>query len=289
MSANELGPEWSDLRLLLAFEEERTLQGVAVVSKLTPSTVSRRLRALEQSLGARLVENIAGRLTLTDAGRRAAQAAARMRSHTDELVRTIRGKDSRVEGTVRLGLLEVFVRYHGDAFRAFREAHPRVVLHFLVDGARRHRLTRREADVVLRATRTPPDTLVGRRLMNLAYAPFAAPSHADRGWTNLPWIAWESALNATQTEGWIQAQGGTVCARVTTTASMLDLASAGLGACVVPVIYGRSSGLTQLCDPLPGFDVPLWILTHRDLADSAPISTLTRFMGDHFSRLRRAD
>jgi hypothetical protein len=59
-------------------------------------------------------------------------------------------------------------------------------------------LTRREADVAIRATRTPPDSLVGRKLATPGYAVYAAPSLLPRGKApdlgQLRWIGFDERL-----------------------------------------------------------------------------------------------
>lgn len=280
---------WSDLKLLLDFHEEGTLEGVARLQSVTPSTVSRRLRALERSIDVRFVENISGRLVLTSAGERAVEAAKAMREHSDDLLRDIVGRDAEVRGVLRVGLLEIFIRDHADAFASFSRRHPEVRLELLSQGARLHSLTQRDADVVLRATRAPRDTLVGRPLLTLQFAPFIREDLAPEIFlpSQLRWIAWHEDLRASMSEGWLQEHACLegVAARVTSTTSMIELALAGLGACILPIRSGNLAGLHQLSEPLEGFASQVWMLTHRDLVKSARVRALMQHLGEHFRDL----
>ncbi|MEM9073736.1 MAG: LysR family transcriptional regulator, partial [Myxococcota bacterium] len=74
--------DWQDLRLLLSFSEGGTLQEAAKIHGITPSTVSRRIRSLEERVGVRLVENVSGHLVVTPQGDDALTAARAMKDHS---------------------------------------------------------------------------------------------------------------------------------------------------------------------------------------------------------------
>jgi DNA-binding transcriptional LysR family regulator len=75
VDANHQDPRWDDLRLLLAVGRRGSFLGAGRALGLATSTLSRRLTALERSVGAVLVERRADGARLTDAGRRLAAAA----------------------------------------------------------------------------------------------------------------------------------------------------------------------------------------------------------------------
>src|SRR5690348_75628 len=56
LSCNNAKVDWNDLRYFLAITETGTLGGAAKLLRVDASTVSRRLAALEKSVGARLFE-----------------------------------------------------------------------------------------------------------------------------------------------------------------------------------------------------------------------------------------
>ena len=63
--------QWDDLRIFLAVAREGSISGAAKRIKVQHSTVSRRIKVLEQQLGTRLIERKASGYELTSAGRRA--------------------------------------------------------------------------------------------------------------------------------------------------------------------------------------------------------------------------
>ncbi len=75
MNAQATDMNWDDLRIFLAVTRTGTLSGAAGHLGIQHSTVSRRMKKLEQSLGARLLERDKQGYHLTAAGEKARQAA----------------------------------------------------------------------------------------------------------------------------------------------------------------------------------------------------------------------
>ena len=95
---------WSDLRLVLAIQRERSLRGAAKRLRISHPTVSRRVADLQQGLGVMLLEREGRSLRLTAAGEDLAQTAARIEVEVDGLSRRIAGRDHRLQGCVRVAL-----------------------------------------------------------------------------------------------------------------------------------------------------------------------------------------
>src|SRR5262245_52380943 len=136
---------WDDVRLFLALHRERTLAGAAVVVGLDPSTLSRRLTALEEALGTRLFDRTREGFAPTEGAEVLLAAAEEMASAHARFSRDASGFERVAEGTVRLsvppGLAEVFV---APALVRLRAEHPRIQVE--VDASVRFvDLTRREA------------------------------------------------------------------------------------------------------------------------------------------------
>lgn len=285
---------WHDLQILLAFRRQGTLQKSAAALAVDISTVSRRLRALEAELDAPLVENIQGRLTLTAQGEAAARAAEAMEAESDALHRDLKGRDASLSGTLRVALLDVFATAHMDLLEAFKAAYPQVVLELLCSTSRTHSLTRREAEVAIRVSRRPDETLVGRKVLELDYAVYASRDLVARGgrdWRALPWLAFDLAAQAAVTEDWMKRQGvlDQVRLRTDSPAALFRAAEAGAGAAALAMPYAaRCPGLVRLSDPLSGFGTEVWLLTHRDLRRNARVRAFLDHMYEGLTAWRRA-
>jgi DNA-binding transcriptional LysR family regulator len=273
---------WSDLQVLLAFEQERTLQKAAQKLGLDISTVSRRIRALEDDLGSKLVENVSGRLVLTTYGEQAVQAAATMAIESDRLQRIIKGEENLLSGVLRVALLDALVSFHQDLLQSFCLQYPHITLELVCGTSRVHSLTRREADVAIRVSKQPDDTLVGMRALHTEYAIYAHHSVAEKPpkcWADLPWIGWDSASNARMIDAWMEKHvpPEKIRFRVDSAIAQFTIAKAGGGACILPVVYADlSHTLVRLSEVLDGFDTNIWLLTHRDLRQNGRVQAFLK-------------
>ena len=94
--------DWDDLRYLLAVHRRGSLAAAAKELAVTKATASRRLAALELSLGARLVERKPSGMELTTAGLAALEAAQEIDRVTTSLEERVAAtSDLRPRGTVR--------------------------------------------------------------------------------------------------------------------------------------------------------------------------------------------
>src|SRR6185369_16741125 len=101
--------EWSDLRVLLALSRAGSMVAAAKQLGIQHTTVSRRIDALEEALGTRLIGRSRSGITLTDAGREAVAAAEEMeRAHESLLRRVARGTEA-PEGCVRVSMTDGMV------------------------------------------------------------------------------------------------------------------------------------------------------------------------------------
>ena len=102
--------------------------------------------------------------------------------HVEETVsgidRRVAGKDLSVKGELRLTCTEVLANlYLAPHLSEFVRLHPDI--HLSVVCTFQHlSLSRREADVAIRVTSNPPDSLVGRRLFQVAMGIYAGNNRA---------------------------------------------------------------------------------------------------------------
>src|SRR3546814_9397691 len=92
-------PGWDDMRYALAIARSGGLAGAAAALGVNPSTVFRRLKGLEDALGARLFERLPGGYRPTAAGEQVIGAAERMEPEANADDRLVTGRDQRLSGT----------------------------------------------------------------------------------------------------------------------------------------------------------------------------------------------
>jgi DNA-binding transcriptional LysR family regulator len=136
---------WDDFRYVKAIADTRSLAGAATELSVNHSTVFRRLAQIEGQLGSRLFERSRAGYALTPCGEEMVRLAERM------------GEDI--------------------VFAAFRKAYPEIVLDVVVSNQALN-LSKRDADVAVRATDRPPEALIGRRAASIAWAVFGSAAQA---------------------------------------------------------------------------------------------------------------
>jgi len=283
--------QWDDFRLVKAISERRSLAGAADVLGVNASTVFRRLGALEERLGARLFERGRAGYGLTPAGDEMSAIADRMADDIVSFERRVLGQDLAPTGELRVTTNDSLL-IHGltDVFASFRRAYPEITLDVVVGNAVLN-LSKRDADIALRVTSSPPETLVGRRLASINWAVYGlAPlKEVDRieDLDHLPWIGPGDMLSALQR--WLRDVVGEhkMVYRLNTVLGMAEAIAGGIGVGPLPCyIAHRFPSLVRLYDP-PGQQPPgLWILTHPDLRSSARIRAFMDHVGQELSRRR---
>jgi DNA-binding transcriptional LysR family regulator len=290
--------DWDDYRLVLAVAEGGSLLAAARRLSVVQSTAFRRLNALEQRLGVRLFERLAGGYAPSAAGRRVIAAAERMREAADEAERAVTGLDARLSGTVRVTAADSV----GHALLVapvarFLAANPALAVEVTIEN-RILALTRREADVALRAQRVTEPELVGRKLAGIAWTVYAARAYTARhGVPRSPaefarhaLIGWDEAAATAPVLAWLEraAGGKPPVYRANSIVNQLRAAEAGIGLALLPCFLGDpSSALARALPPPAELARELWIATHRDLRRTARVRAFMEFVGAAMRRDRR--
>jgi DNA-binding transcriptional LysR family regulator len=282
------GMNWDDTRFFLALAREGTLSAAARVLDTRHTTVARRIQSLEERCGATLFVSTPDGYQLTEHGERALQVALEAEGHLLALERTLQGSSDALTGQLRVVMADVLVGMLANTLRACRKLYPDIELSVLV-GHDVSMLHRREADLAICITPTPPEHLVGRRLMTLRYAAFGKRGEHDT-WTQspeqLPWIMWDERLDAT--ERWFKriAQGRPAAYRIDSAQALIALVCEGLGVGVLPTRVGRHHGLAQIGEHIEELDSEVWVLTHPDLRHAARIVAFMDTLRAHVDEVR---
>src|SRR3989440_9659868 len=172
---------WDDFRYVKAIADTRSLGGAAQDLSVNHSTVFRRLAQIEKQLGSRLFERSRGGYALTPCGEEMVRLAERMGEDVVAFERQVTGHDLRPSGELRVTTNDTALIYlMTDVFAGFRRAYPEISLDVVVANQALN-LSKRDADVAIRATDRPPETLIGRRAATIAWAVFAASGTAPEG------------------------------------------------------------------------------------------------------------
>jgi DNA-binding transcriptional LysR family regulator len=281
--------EWSDLRIFLAIQRAGSHAGAARVLRVAPTTVGRRLAALEDALGVRLFARTPDGLAPTRAARALIPRSERIEAEVQDAERELSGADARPTGTVRITCGDGFGAFVlSPALPAFLADHPGLAVE-VVASVRVLDLTRGEADVALRLFRPREKSLVARRIGTERYALYAAPAYLARRGT--PRTARELAqhdlvifdrdMDRMRAQAWFTrlAPEARIAVRTSTTTSLHAACEAGAGVALLTTSAVR--GNPRFVNVLPRLEAPpseMWLVTHADLRASARVAAVLHFL-----------
>ena len=282
---------WDDFRLVRAIAETGSLNGAAEKLGLNHSTIFRRLGQLEETLGTRLFERSRSRYATTGPGEEMVGLAARMGEEIDAFERRAAGRDEKPTGELHITTTDSMLVYLLTPILAsFSKLYPGIKLDIIIANQQLN-LSRRDADIALRASSEPSETLVGRRIsdMNWArYGPVGYPLQWDdpaARWVGLGETM--SGINVTR----MQAQEidkTRIFYRVNTVLGLSEAISAGLGIGILPCFIGdQAPGIMRLSQPPPNNGQGLWLLTHPDLRHAARIRAFMDHAGTELAKRRK--
>ncbi len=266
--------KWDDLRIFLAVARAGSISGAATSLGLQHSTVSRRLRKMESTLGTRLVERKRGGYALTPAGEDVKQAAVRIETEVLGVDAAVIGKDQDLVGPLRVTAINNMAStLLMPAFAGFSRRYPQVELHIGVSNLDSS-LAQREADVAIRLTNAPPDTLIGKRLATVASTVYGSRDYLAemaRQRREPRWIGVECCeFHRSWTRHAVGEQGFGFYSddTVLTQAAIRE----GLGVSFLPCFMGDADPLlVRQREPDPQHDLGLWVLLHADLKRTARV------------------
>jgi DNA-binding transcriptional LysR family regulator len=158
------GLSWDEFRLVKSVAEARSLVGAAELLGVNHSTVFRRLAAVEAAVGARLFERARSGYEPTAAGEEMIALATTMAESVQEFERRVAGRDVKPTGELTVTTPEAIGQHFMPTIVAqFQTQNPGVVVELILSDQPLN-LSRRDADIAIRMTNDPPETLVGRRI-----------------------------------------------------------------------------------------------------------------------------
>lgn len=287
---------WDDLKYVLALSRHGTASAAARALGVNGTTVARRIATLEEHLGTRLFDRRGASTLATPAGELAVAAAERMEAELHGLDAEIRGLDGELQGNLSVTALDLFFEIWRADLVDFRTRYPRVDLS-LDSSNRPVDLSRREADVAIRISASPPEHLVGRKLVELFFAVYASEAlvaavcherdPATVSYAEYPWLGWlEPYAESTDSVIRAHAPDADVHLRVSSMPLLTRSIEDGLGISVVPCMLGdRNERLVRLGHYFEG-GTHLWALTHEQLRTSARVRAFMEFVASLVDRDR---
>lgn len=273
--------QWDDARIFLAVAREGSFSSAAKRLGVQHSTVSRRIRALEEKLATPLVERKASGYVLTEAGEELKHSACRIENELLSFEGAVSGQADDIAGELRVTAIAnmastVLMPY----FARFSAAYPKIELNIQVTN-NSVRLSEREADVAIRQTNKPLETLIGSRLTTVASAVYGSRDYCaavHSGKAAEKWVGVDCCdYHRTWTkQAWPQAENEFYVDETSLTVAALK---EGLGVGFLPCFLGDSDPvLARFREPEKQHELGLWLLYHRDLRNTKRVSLFREHM-----------
>ncbi len=274
--------DWNQVRAFLATAEEGSLSAAARALGLTQPTLSRQVAGLETDLGVTLFERGRRSMDLTETGFALLEHVRAMGEAATRVSLAATGRTELIDGHVSLTTTEGFAMMHlPPIVERVRERAPGIQLEIIAANESLD-LIRREADIAIRHARPEQGDLIAKCVGGTTAHFYASSEYLDRrgrpktldDLADHDFIGFESPATML---GILNSMGMPVTAehfKVYTSSGIviLSLMDQGLGISVMTKDVAESRpALEQVLPSLPPFDVPVWLVTHRELHTSRRI------------------
>lgn len=285
--------DWQDMRHFAVLARLGTLSGAARELGVDHATVGRRVAAIEERLGLRLIDRLPRSCPLTPDGVAIAAIADRMEQAAHAAQRLARGASSSLSGTVRVSAPPALAAHCiAPCLASLRQAHPELKV-ILLGSPSFAALDRGEADIAIRMVRPKEAGAVTRKIGTMGFAAYARTDYAARPPAQWEFIAFDQALDHVPQQAWLKRilAGRSIAFEASDLFSQQAAARAGVGIAILPTIMGdnEASLVRVVIDPEPP-KRDLWMVTYPDLRRSPAVRAVLSYLEDsiaHEPRLRR--
>jgi len=280
--------EWSDLYFFNAVARHGSLAKAAQALGVTHSTVFRRINSLEEDLSVKLFDRLPDGYRLTALGEELETYSEQVSSTIDDMQRMLFNRNDEMKGPINLTAPHNFA-YHflPPLIQKFQNQYPDITINLMVSNAD-YNLSRREADLAIRATSTPPEFLVGSKLFSLRWAAYTSHDYiaqsgapicslddhrlilANQSLQNLAVFKWANSYFDEKQ----------IVARCNDLMSMSALAATGLGIALLPDDQFKHE-LVRLFELDHRFTSDIWLLMHPDLRGCTRLIAFKHFILEH--------
>jgi DNA-binding transcriptional LysR family regulator len=289
--------DWDDLKFLLAFARAGSMHAAAKVLGVNQSTVQRRLGALEEKAGYRLIERHLGGYRLTALGANLVPAAEEVEAAVARFKRGLASQAGGLQGTLRLtcGSALASRLQAASLIQQFHARHPGISVELLVSD-RILDLSDGEADVAIRRGAPTDNVLVGRKIAEASWSVYASaaylerhgkPGHADSLEGHLV-VGCDGPIAQYPGGHWARSvvPPATVATRSDNWQGLILAVKSGAGLAAIPRWQGDfDPGLVRVIDDI-GLKIPYYLLMHRDLQGAPRVRAFADFVAAEIRSFR---
>ncbi len=272
---------WDDLKIILALSRCGTMSSAAKQLNVQHSTVSRRIKALEKQLGTNLVRRNKGTYELTNAGKQIMETALKVEREITSVDGAFLNKEDPLQGTLRITTINSMAStILMPMFSDFSQAYPQIDLHIMVSNSTIS-LTNRGADIAIRLSKAPTETLIGKRIVTVSSTVYGSSNYLKNYKEDKDDLKWLGVTCCGFHKTWTKESCDAVTHQFNCDDALLTVAALrqGLGVSYLPCFIGDTEPtLERYCEPEPEFDLGLWILMHPESRNNVRILTFRNYI-----------
>lgn len=264
---------WDDLKVFIFVAKSNNVTEAGNLLKVSASTVSRKIAALEDSLSTVLFLKKTNGYFLTEAGKALLPLAQETEERFKLIERQMSQPGDRMAGQVRIDCPELMgTHLIIPGLAKFRDQYPEISFDF-INSAVSSKLTQSHSDIIIRLRRPDNGNFTMRRVGTLMQGLFCSEGYAATnklptepaelkhhnliGWTEelsyMPLAQWLSEVSGDQ-KPWM---------RVSNLNAQLKAVEANLGIAALPAYVGHQSGLRQVLADKPLHSSDIWLLRNQ--------------------------
>ena len=241
------GMNWEDVRYMMAIYRTGTLTAASARLEVNQTTVSRRLKLIEDKLGETLFLRSGAEMIPTDVCKQIVPHGHRMESEFLQLGDQIASFDTGLQGLVRICAMPWIVNeLIMPGMPDFLARHPAIKVE-TISSVRDRNLTKGEADISLRFERLPRGNELCRPVAKFTYSVYAKSGSPA---SELPWIGYGDYVVQTAPTRWANKNVSDVAITVNDAGACMRAVEQGVGKALLPdLLAGGSSKLEKISNP----------------------------------------
>lgn len=295
MNASHHTWSWDDLRIVKAIGHNGSLVAAAAALDLNHSTLTRRLTAVEQTLGTVLFDRRRSGYVPTSAGSELIALAERVETDILGVTRRISGHPRSHMGDLRITTSDaLLLDFLTPIIADFQRRNAGLRIETIV-GNKSLNLARGESDIAFRATLAPPENLFGRKLATIAWAmygrriDYVGASPATEELYRRRWVSYGKGLAGLKAFDFVNRRvpAENIIHRSDSVAGAASAIAAGVGIGFLPCMHGDLvSNLIRISPVEPEVYDELWVLTHPDIRKSGRVHAFMKHCAEAIMRYR---
>lgn len=279
--------DWNDVKYFLAVARHGSTISAAKALSTSQSTVQRRLSALEEQIGHKLVTRTASGYRLTDFAQELQVYAERVEASVEDLQRQVTDAGHNPGGVIRVTCPEPIVQRIRPLIERFHAGHPGLRVEFVMSD-RYLDLAKGEADVAFRSGDTD-DELVGRKIADSVWAVYASRGYIEahgkpdriEDLARHPLVGLDATMSNHRVAKWLKevAPGATIAASNNSILGLLYAVKSGVGVGPLPIaIVEGEPELVRVLGPIAELARSWRLLAHPDIRRSPRIAAFFDFI-----------